>query len=328
MKNRDRPRFSVLVFTFALTLSLSAFAQPGKVYRIGMLETESARVNQANIEALLRGLREAGYVEGKNFVIDYRSADGRPEKFPDLAADLSRAKPDIVVTRGSPAALAAKATIQVPIVMAASADPIAAGIVKSLAHPGGNITGLTNFERDTAAKKMEILGELVPKGSRVGYMSNMANPANPPVWKQVERGARTAGLQPVLFDIRDAQAVTAALDEALKHRVAALYVPVEGATLGRLPDIVRFAAEHKLPAIYTSREGVDAGGLMSYGADYLYLYYRVAFYVDKILKGAKPGDLPIEQPSKVNFVINLKTARSLGIAIPRELLARADEVIQ
>ena len=155
-----------------------------------------------------------------------------------------------------------------------------------------------------------------------------ANPANPAVWKQVERGAHMAGLQPVLLDIRDAQSVTGALEEALKQRVAALDIPVEGATLGRLADIVSFAAEHKLPAIYSARDGVDAGGLMSYGVDYPDLYYRVAFYIDKILKGAKPGDLPIEQPSKVNFVINLKTANALGIAIPRQLLVRADEVIR
>jgi putative ABC transport system substrate-binding protein len=313
---------------FALALSFATYAQSPKVYRIGMLEIESARVNRINIEAFLRGLREAGYVEGKNFVIDYRSADGRPEKFSDLAADLARAGPDIVVTRGTPAALAAKGAIRAPIVMAATADPVATGIVRSFAHPGGNITGLTNLVRDLAAKQMEILRELVPAGSKIGYMSNMSNPANPVVWKQVERGAQIAGLQAVLVDIRDADAVPRALEELLRQRVAALDVPVEGATLGRLADIVRFAAKHKLPAIYSARDGVDAGGLMSYGADYPALYYRVAFYVDKIIKGAKPGDLPIEQPSKFNFVINLKTAKALGIAIPRELLARADEVIQ
>jgi putative ABC transport system substrate-binding protein len=318
----------ISAFVFTLALSFAACAQSGKVYRIGMLEIEAARANRANMEALLRGLKEAGYVEGKNFVIDYRSADGRPERFPDLAADLARAKPDIIITRGSPATLAAKAATTAPIVMASSGDPVAAGIVKSLAHPGGNVTGVTNFVLDLAAKRVDILRELLPPGSSFGVTFNFGNPVDSTHLRVIEKAARSAGLQPVVFDVRDGQSLDRALEKAVERRVGALILNLEGATLSRRGVIVDFATKHKLPVLFSARDGVDAGGLMSYGPDYPHLYYRVASYVDKIFRGAKPGDLPIEQPTKFNLVINAKAAKAIGLSIPRELLLRADEVIQ
>ena len=289
---------------------------------------ESARANGANMDALLRGLKEAGYTEGKNFVIDYRSADGRPERFADLAAELARAKPDIIITRGSIAALAAKAATTAPIVMASSADPIVAGIVKSLAHPGGNVTGVTNFTLDLAAKRVDLLRELLPPGSSFGVTFNFGNPIDATHRRVIEKAARSAGLQPIVFDVRDAQSLERALEMSVERHVGALILNLEGATLSRRDAIVGFAAKHKLPVLFSARDGVDAGGLMSYGPDYPHLYYRVASYIDKILRGAKPGDLPIEQPTKFNLVISAKAAKAIGLAIPRELLLRADEVIQ
>jgi len=298
------------------------------VYRIGMLEIESARANRANLEALLRGLKEAGYIEGRNFVIDYRSADGRPDRFPDLAAELARARPDVVITRGSPAALAAKTAMSAPIVMASSGDPIRAGIVKSLAHPGGTVTGMTNFVLDLAAKRVDLLRELLPPDSSFGVTFNFSNPVDAGHAKVVEKAAHAAGLRCVVFDVRDAQSLDRALEASAEQRLGALILNLEGATLTRRAAIVAFAEKHKLPVLFSARDGVDAGGLMSYGPDYPYLYYRVASYVDKILRGAKAGDLPIEQPAKYNLVINAKAAQAIGLAIPRELLLRADEVIQ
>ena len=312
----------------AFAISFATHAQSGKVYRIGMLEIESARANGANMDALLRGLKEAGYTEGKNFVIDYRSADGRPERFADLAAELARAKPDIIITRGSIAALAAKAATTAPIVMASSADPIVAGIVKSLAHPGGNVTGVTNFTLDLAAKRVDLLRELLPPGSSFGVTFNFGNPIDATHRRVIEKAARSAGLQPIVFDVRDAQSLERALEMSVERHVGALILNLEGATLSRRDAIVGFAAKHKLPVLFSARDGVDAGGLMSYGPDYPHLYYRVASYIDKILRGAKPGDLPIEQPTKFNLVISAKAAKAIGLAIPRELLLRADEVIE
>ncbi len=325
--DRRRSLFAIPAVLYC-TVVRRAAAQSAKVYRIGMLEIEPARANRANLDALLRGLKEVGYVEGKNFIIDYRSVEGRPERLPDLVAELIRAKPDIIVTRGSPATLAAKAAGSVPIVMAATADPVAAGIVKSLAHPAGNVTGLTLLVADLGPKRMELLRQLVPSGSRIGVLINMGNPANGRVWKGVETGAKAAGLVPILLDVRNAGALDQVLQTAKEKGVTALEVELEGVTMGRRDFITSFAAQHKMPAVYTAREGVDAGGLMSYGADYPDLYYRVASYIDRILKGAKPGDLPIEQPTKLNLVINMKAARALGLTIPKELLLRADEVLE
>jgi putative ABC transport system substrate-binding protein len=312
----------------ALALSCAASAQSGRVYRIGMLEIESARANRANMEALLRGLKEAGYTEGKDFLIDYRSADGRPDRFADLAAELARAKPDIVITRGSPAALAARAATSAPIVMASSGDPVQAGIVKSLAHPGGNVTGMTNFVLDLAAKRVDILRELLPPGSSFGVTFNFGNPVDSAHHRVIDKAARSAGLQLVVFDVRDAQSLDRALKMSVERRLGALILNLEGATLSRRDAIVDFATKHKLPVLFSARDGVDAGGLMSYGPDYPHLYYRVASYVDRIFRGAKPSDLPIEQPTKFNLVISIKAAKAIGLTIPRGLLLRADEVIE
>jgi putative ABC transport system substrate-binding protein len=312
----------------ALALSFAVCAQSGKIYRIGLLETTSASANRANLDALLRGLRDAGYVEGQNIVIDYRSVDGRPERFPELAADLVRAKPDVILTRGTPAALAAKSAGSVPIVMTASADPVGSRLVANLAQPGGNITGLTSIVSELGAKRIEILKQLLPGAKKVAVILNMANTASQGQWKRIERAAGSLGVEVLLLDVRDAEALRRALDAAVDQGVSAVDDGGEAVSAANRRTIVDVAAKHKLPVIHSTREFVDAGGLMSYGVHYPHLYYRAAYYVDKILKGAKAGDLPIEQPTKLEFVINLRAAKALGIAVPRELLLRADEVIQ
>src|SRR4051812_31942852 len=311
-----------------LAASLSTFAQSGRVYRIGVLDVVLASASPANMNAFLLGMREAGYVEGRNLIIDYRSADGRPERFPELAADLVRAKPDIIVTRGTVAALAAKAAGSIPIVMATSADPIGSGVVPNFARPGGTVTGLATLASELGAKRLEILKDLVPPGSRIAAILNLGNPNGEGERREIERAARSLGLQALVLDVRDAAALTRALATAVEQRAAALLINAETVVLANRRTIVEFSASHELPAMYSSREFVDAGGLMSYGVDYPHHYYRAASYVDKILKGAKPGDLPIEQPSKLNLVINLKSAKALGITIPRELLLRADQLVQ
>jgi putative ABC transport system substrate-binding protein len=319
-----------LALICTLAISFAAFAQSGKVYRIGVLETPTASANRKNLEALLRGLREAGYIEGKNLVIDYRAlgGDGSLQRYQELADDLVRAKPDIIVTRGTSATAAAKKASSIPIVMTAAANPVGAGLVASLARPGGNVTGLTSLVAEIHGKRIELIKELLPSVKRVGFAANLDNTNTPAGWQQVERAARSLGLQAQLVGARDANALALALETAHKQGVGALLVNTESLMLANRRTIVDFSARHKLPAMYSSREFMDIGGLISYGVDYPALYYRAATYVDKILKGAKPGDLPIEQPTKFELVINLKTAKALGIQIPRELLMRADEVIQ
>jgi len=311
-----------------LALSFAAVAQSGKVYRIGFLETTSASANRANLEAFLRGLKEAGYVEGRNLVIDYRSADGRSDRFAELARDVVRAKPDVVVTRGTPAALAARDAGSVPVVMAAIADPVAAKVVASLARPGGHVTGLTTIMSDLHGKRLELIKELLPSVKQIGHFVNPVNPNSQMQWKEIERRAHSLALDARVFEARNAETLNRALEAAVSQGVGALLVSVEALILANRAAIIDFAARNKLPVMYSAREFVDAGGLISYGVHYPDLYYRAASYVDKILKGAKPGDLPIEQPTKLELVINQGAARALGIAIPRELLFRADEVIQ
>ena len=305
----------------------AAWAQSRKVYRIGVLEITSAAANLANLDAFLQGLREAGYVEGQNIIIDYRSADGRPERFAELAADLIRAKPDIILTRGTPAALAAKSAGSIPVVMTTSADPVGARVVASLARPGGNVTGLTTINSELAAKRVEILKDLIPGITRIAAFFNMGNPTSAGEWGQFDRTARALGLQALQFDIRDAEALRGAFKAAASQRVGAIVVNSEAVMTANRSSIIDLAARHKLPAMYSDREFVNVGGLMSYGALYPHQYYRAASYVDKILKGAKPGDLPIEQPTKLHLVVNQKTAKKLGLALSRDFLARVDEVI-
>ena len=320
-----------LAVILSLTLApLAAEAQSaGKVYRIGILETRSTAMNAANLDAFRQGLRELGYVEGQNFVIEYRSADGRPERFPGLATELVRLKVDLIVTRGTPAVLAAKnATGSIPIVMATSADPTGFAIVSSLARPGGNVTGLSTIAVELAGKRLELLKEAIPRIARIAQLANMSSPVSVSQWRQIEVAARSLGLEPQLLDVRAPEDLARAFDTAIKQRADAVLVVNDTLTQTNVRRIVDLSAKHRLPSIFTSREFVDAGGLMAYGPNFTDLYRRAATYVDKILKGAKPGDLPVEQPTKFELVINLKTAKALGLTIPQSVLQRADQLIE
>ena len=303
--------------------------QAGKVWRIGVLETVPAAMNADNFDAFRRGLRELGYQEGRNYTIEYRSADGRAEQFPELAAGLVRLPVDLIVTRGTPAARAAKAaTAKIPIVMAAIGEPLGVGVVASLAHPGGNVTGFSAFVTELAGKRVELAKEMMPAISRVGFFNNMSNPVIPPQWEVTKEAARSLGIGAELFDVRHADDVAGAFASAVRLNVGALLVGVDAVTQANRQRISDHAAQTRLPAIYASKEFVDAGGLMTYGVSYPHLYYRAAGLVDKILKGARPEDLPVEQPTKLELVINLKAAKTLGLEIPPMLVARADEVIE
>jgi len=236
---------------------------------------------------------------------------------------------DLILTRGTPAALAAKnATGTIPVVISAVGDPVGSGIVASLAHPGGNVTGLSALNIEIYAKRVELLGELVPRVARIAGLFNMSNPVLPLQWKQVEMAARSLGVQPQLLDVRNPEDLGRAFDAAIRQRAAALVVGLDTLTQANHRAIVDLAAKHRLPAIYAAREFVDAGGLIAYGVSFPHLHHRAASFVDKILKGTKPADLPVEQPMKFELVINLKTAKALGLTIPPTLLFQADEVIQ
>jgi putative ABC transport system substrate-binding protein len=313
-----------------LAAPLAAGAQQaGKVYRIGMLETRSTLLNAANIDAFRQGLRELGYKEGQNLEIVYRSSDGHNERFPGLANELVRLKVDLILTRGTPAALAAKsATRTIPVVMAASGAPVESGLVASLGRPGGNVTGLSSVIAELSAKQVALLREMVPRLARVAAIFNMGNPSIPAQWTAVDASARSLGIEPQLLDVRRPEDLQTAFAAAAKQRTEALIVGLDGVTQANLRPIADLAVKHRLPSIYPAKEYVEVGGLITYGASDLHMYHRAAAFVDKILKGAKPGDLPVEQPTKFELVINLKTAKALGLTIPDSLLRRADEVVQ
>jgi ABC-type uncharacterized transport system substrate-binding protein len=312
-----------------LAAPLAAEAQEaGRVYRVGMLETRSTTLNAANIDAFRQGMRELGYKEGQNLDIVYRSSDGHDERFPDLAGELIRLKVDLILTRGTPAALAASASRTVPVVMAASGDPVGSGLVASLAHPGGNVTGLSSGLIEPYAKRVEFLKALLPRLARLAAIFNMGNPSLPPAWRVVETTARALGIEAQLLDIRRPEDLPGAFDAAAKQRAQALIVGLDGVTQGNLRPIAELAVKQRLPSIYVEKAYVDLGGLMAYGASDTDMYRRAATFVDKIFRGTKPADLPVEQPTKFELVINLKTAKALGLTIPQSLLLRADEVIQ
>ena len=326
MKRRD---FITLLGGAAAGWPLAARAQTSRVYRIGILETIPQTMNVSNFNALRRGLREHGYIEGQNLLIEYRSSDGRAERFPDLAAELVRLKVDLIVTRGTPAARAAKnATATIPVVMAAIGEPLGVGVVATLARPGGNVTGLSAFVTELSGKRIELMKEMSPSISRVAFLQNMGNPVSPPQWEATKMVAAALGLSAELLDVRSEQDIARAFAAAIEHKVNAISVGIDGLIQAKADMIVESAARHKLLTAYPSREFIEAGGLLSYGVSYPDLYYRSAGLIDKIFKGTKPGDLPVEQPTKLELVINLKTAKALGLTLPPMLLARADQVIE
>ncbi len=329
---RIRPtitRIAVCAFLCGAPLAIEA-PQAAKLYRIGVLDVVGAASNEANLSAFRQGLRELGYVEGQNLVIEYRSADGRAERFPDLATELVRLKVDVIVTRGTSAALGAKhVTETIPIVMASSGDPIFAGLVASLARPGGNVTGLhVIVPPQLAGTRLQLLKEVMPGLSRVGVLLDSGDVYSRLMMREIERVAHAIGVQLQSVDARRPADFERAFEAAILDRVDAL-ITVEGVlTVTDLTRIVDFAAMGRLPAIYGLREFVEAGGLMAYGTDLRDLFRRSATYVHRILQGAKPADLPVEPPAKFELVINLKTAKALGLTIPPSLLRRADHVIQ
>jgi len=324
----ERRTFLALASGSLLAAPLAVEAQrPEKLYRIGMLERTSTAINAANVDSFRQGLRNLGYVEGKSFVIEYRSTDGRDERYPGLAAELVRLKVDLIVTRGTPAALAAKnATATIPVVMAGIGDPVGQGVVASLARPGGNITGLSAQVTDIYAKRVDLLKELVPRAVRVAALFNMSNPSIPQAWREVETSARSLRIHPQLLDVRKPEDLGPAFDSAIRQRADVLVVGLDSLTQANQRHIVDLAAKHRLPAMYASME--FAGGLIVYGVNYPDHYRRAASFVDRIFKGAPPADLPIEQPTKFELAINLKTAKALGLKIPQSLLQRADQVIE
>jgi len=308
---------------------LAARAQQPKVYRIGVLEVTSPALNAAQLEAFRQGLREQGYIEGRNYTLEYRSADGKAERFPDLAAELVRLNVDLIVTRGTPAALAAKnATTTIPIVMAASGQPLGVGLVASLARPGGNLTGLSSQHSETYGKRIELLREIIPSATRISALMNMSNPLLALEWREVERTVRSMAIEPRLLDIRTREDIERAFDMASTARTDAVLVAPDTLAQSNRKLVVELAAKYRLPAMYELREFIEAGGLISYGVNYPELYRSAATYVDKILKGIKPDNLPVQQPTKFDLVINLKTAKALGLDVPDRLLALADEVIE
>jgi putative ABC transport system substrate-binding protein len=320
--------FIVPLLLSLLAVPLAAAAQPpGQVYRIGFLSTNPppARV----WDALLEGLRERGYIEGRNLIFERRFSEGHAERFPEFAAELVRLKVDLIIVPTTPAALAAKhATQTIPIVMPAAIDPVGAGLVASLARPGSNITGLSAVGPELSGKRLELLQEVVPGMTRVAVLWNGANPANAVVWQETQAAARALGLQLHSQDVRGAQDLEGAFARTAQARPEALLVLGDSLLYMSEQPIAEFATQHHLPSMWSRRDSVMAGGLMSYGSSLPDRFRRAAYYVDRILKGAKPADLPVEQPTKFELVINLKTAQTLGLTIPPSMLFQADEVIK
>jgi putative tryptophan/tyrosine transport system substrate-binding protein len=306
-----------------LVAPVGAEAQPSTtISRIGLL-TDLAW------EPLREGLRDLGYIEGKNVVFELRRSDGRSERWPELATELVRLKVEVIVTQGTPATLAAKrATTTIPIVMVGTGDPLTTGLVASLARPRGNVTGSTQLGAGLATKRLEMLKETVPKLFRVAFLWNPANPDQKSHLHEVQVGARSLNVALQSTEVRNREDLELAFTTLMRERPSALLMTADSVHQRYIDDILMFAAKNQLPAMYQLKENVERGGLMSYGASVPDLLRRTATYVDKVLRGAKPADLPVEQPTKFELVVNLKTAKALGLTIPPSLLARADQVIE
>ena len=318
---------SILVAVVLLALGAIAEAQQiGKIHRIGMLFFGSR--DQPHLASFQRGLRELGYVEGKNIVIDYRYAEGKTDRLPELVAELVRLKVDLIVTTTNRGAHAARqATKTIPIVLT-TGDPVGGGLAASLAKPGGNVTGLTVLPVDLSGKRLALLKETFPKATRVAVLWNPANKESVAGFKEAQVAAQAFSLQLQSLEARSAEDIDAAFAGATKTRPNAFLTILDPLTTLNSKRIVELAAKKRWPSMYPTRQFVEEGGLMAYGINIADLYHRAATYVDKILKGAKPADLPVEQPTKFELVINLKTAKQIGVTIPPNVLARADKVIK
>ena len=320
---------SLLLTFFVANVSVAQAQQPTKIPRIGYLEATTLSANAARIEAFRQGLRELGYVEGKNIIIVKRSAEGKLDRLPALAAELVRFKVDVVVTSGPLATRAAKeATPSIPIIMGFDNDPVGNGFIASLARPGGNITGLATLAPELSGKHLELLKETVPKLFRVAILGTSTNPGYAQVIKEVKLAAGALGVKLQYLDVPDPKDIETAFQAARKGRAEAVLVLQSAVLYPQRKQIADLAAKNRLPAIYPQTEYTEAGGLMYYGANTPDLFRRAATYVDKILKGRMPADLPVEQPMKFEFIVNLKAAKQIGLTIPPNVLVRADRVIR
>jgi putative tryptophan/tyrosine transport system substrate-binding protein len=317
----------LLVSLVLVPLAVEA-QQPGKLHTIGFMGSGTAAAQSQWTAAFVRRLRELGWSEGRNVAIEYRWAEGRSERFAEIAAEFVRIRVDLILTHNTPPTLAAKrATAQIPIVFATAGDPVGSGIVASLARPGGNVTGLSSQAPDTAGKKLELLRELVPSLRRLAILTDVGNPFAALDAEEFRKAAQALGLEVVTSEIRAAGDIDRAFD-ALKGRAQAVYViPVPLLFVNRV-RINNLALAARLPTLHGVKEYVEAGGLISYGPDWPRMWSRTADLVDRILRGAKPADLPVEQPTKFELIVNLKTAKALGLTIPQSLLMRADQVIE
>ena len=321
----DRRTFlcGLILGTVAAPLVARAQAPRATIQRIGLL------ADVGSWEALRQGLHDVGYVEGKSIALEERSSQGLNERFSVLAPDLVRLNVNVIVTWGTPATLAAQqATKTIPIVMASAGDPVRSGLVASLAHPGGNVTGLMVLGAGLGTKRLELLKEIVPNIARVAFLWNPANPDQKTHFGNVQAGARALGVTIQSVEARSREELEKGLATVKRDRPSALLTTADSLQQRYIDRIIEFALQTRLPAMYQLKEAVDRGGLMSYGASLPDLGRRAAYYVDKILQGAKPADLPVEQPTKFELVINLKTAKALGLTIPQTLLLRADQIIE
>jgi putative tryptophan/tyrosine transport system substrate-binding protein len=330
---RNPMRKRVIGFTLStllFALGLSAQAQQAKrIPRIGYLTAASPSANAARIEAFRQGLRELGYVEGKNIVIEWRYGGGKLDRVPALAAELVRLKVEVIVSGGAGSTrLAKEATNAIPIVMAQDPDPVGNGFVASLARPGGNVTGLSSLRSELSGKRLELLKEIVPKLSRVAVLGTSTNPPNTQSLRETELAAGAFGVKLQYLDVLAPKDIETAFRAAGKERADGVLVLTSAVLNSQRKQIADFAAKNRFPATFSGPEYVEAGGLMSYGVSLDDLARRAAMYVDKILKGAKPADLPVEQPIKFEFIINLKAAKQIGLTIPPNVLVRADKVIR
>jgi putative ABC transport system substrate-binding protein len=318
-----------LLATVLLTTALPAEAQPAKTPRIGYLTGSSISAITDRTEAFRQGLHELSYIDGKNIVIEWKSAEGKIDRLPALAAELVRLRVDIVVTTGaSPTRAAKESTNTIPIVMAQDIDPVGSGFVASLARPGGNITGLSSLSVDISGKRLELLKETVPRLSRLAVLGTSTVPGTAQALREMERAAGLFGAKLQFLDILAPKEIETAFRAAGKERADAVLLLQSFVLNSQRKQIAGLAIKNRLPAIYYAPEWVEDAGLMSYGVSFTDLNRRAATYVDKILKGTKPADLPVEQPTKFEFVINLKTAKQIGLTIPPNVLARADRVIR